>query len=358
MEGKKKISQQKIAQELGVSQSLVSIVLNGRKDGISETSYKRIWDYAIAHGYQPKGMRVASLPNSSTHATAMGYFLRAPLKLANTSNFFSHIAQGLHEELADHESELVFLGSETDYQGETPARLRWQESKVRGVVILGEVNDHFLQRVRRWNKPMVYLSARAPGVCHSVNSNEWQAAELLVEHLAALGHRHFAYFGGKDAASRSRERIDAFRGALQFRDLPWDEKNLFLSPEAERAPGYEMAQTLLSRRPDPFPTAWVCMNGLIARGAVNRLHQVGLVPGKHVSVVAFDRTRVVAEEKPAITAAAAEPEEMGREAARLLVESCAAKGRIPLQDIVLPAQLSERETSGEPAKIPLSRLSS
>ena len=352
MPGKKKISQQKIAEELGVSQSLVSIVLNGRTEGISERSYRRIWDYALANGYQPKGMRINHLSNGSAQATAMGFFLRAPLKLANSSNFFSHVSQGLHDELSDHESELVFLGSESDYTGEKPKRLRWQQSKVRATAILGQVDDSFLQRVRRWNKPMVYLSARAPGVCHSVNSNEWQAAETIVEHLVELGHRHFVFIGGRNPTSRTRERLDAFRGALRFRNLAWEETGFFAEAEADRKEGYQMADRILRDLPEPFPTAWVCMNGLLARGICNRLQQAGLTLGKHVSVAAFDRTPVVAEEWPGVTAAAAVPEEMGREAARLLLRSCDAKNGTPLQDIVLPAQLTVRDTSGPPEPLP------
>jgi len=47
---RKKVSQQKIAEDLGVSQALVSLALNGRKDGIGPDTYKRIWEHAISLG--------------------------------------------------------------------------------------------------------------------------------------------------------------------------------------------------------------------------------------------------------------------------------------------------------------------
>ena len=47
---KRTISQQQIARDLGFSQALVSFVLNGKRENISEESYKRIWNYAVKQG--------------------------------------------------------------------------------------------------------------------------------------------------------------------------------------------------------------------------------------------------------------------------------------------------------------------
>ena len=51
-----------ILEDLGVSQALVSLALNGRKDGINAETYQRIWDHAVSLGYQPKGMRFEQSP--------------------------------------------------------------------------------------------------------------------------------------------------------------------------------------------------------------------------------------------------------------------------------------------------------
>jgi LacI family transcriptional regulator len=52
------VSQKQIARDLGVSQALVSMALNGRRAGMSRDNYQRIWDYAIQIGYRPKGMQI------------------------------------------------------------------------------------------------------------------------------------------------------------------------------------------------------------------------------------------------------------------------------------------------------------
>jgi LacI family transcriptional regulator len=354
----KKISQSKIAVELGVSQSLVSIVLNGRKDGIAKETYDRIWDYALKHGYSPKGMK---LPDNSGFGQesmrAVGYFLRSPLRLANKSNFFSHVTQGLHDFLREHNYKLVFLGSEMDITARELANESWRNTPLTGIVVMGEVNTDFLTAIRDLAKPLVYLSARSPGFCHSVNGNEYQAAEQLVDHLYEQGHRHFAFLGGMLARSRNDERLQGLQRALSRYNLKLPEQAVIMEDDAERKQGYQMAGQLLRSGMKPFPSAWICVNGLLARGVLSRLFQDGLRIGEDVSVAAFDNTRVCSEELPGITSAASIPEDLGREAGRILLNPDLHEGD-SLLDIVLPSKFVVRESTGVPLAKPSSKLRS
>lgn len=352
MAKKKKISQQAIAHELGVSQSLVSIVLNGRREGISAENYERIWDYALRHGYSPKGMKVEAFQEQANHSRDLGYILRAPLRLATTSNFFSHIHQGMYDFLEERGLHTLFLGSEADFEGTRMDRITQKAENVQGIVIMGEVSPTFLGAIRRLGKPLVYISARAPGICHSVNSNEYEAASQLVSHLVELGHAHFALLGGMRSRSRNRERFAGVRAALGEHDLHIPDECVVEMDDAERDEGYQMADKLLKARHNPFPTAWVCVNALLARGAMRRLHEAGLVAGKHVSVAAFDQTRVCTEESPHLTSASALPEELGRMAAKILLERRSDNSGGPLQDLILPSTITVRDTSGPPAPLP------
>ena len=342
----KKISQVKIAQELGVSQSLVSIVLNGRKEGIAKSTYDRIWNYALQHGYSPKGMKLpegSGLP--ATGMQAVGYFLRAPLRLANKSNFFSHVTQGLHDYLREQHVNVVFLGSELDYDPEEFHRVGWQKKHLMGVVVMGEVQPEFLAAVREMKRPLVYVSARSHGMCHSVNANEYQSAEQLVDHLFDHGHRHFAFLCSQLPKIRNEERLKALRQALARHRLHLPDEAIFSLEEAERTEGHQVAGDLLHSGLDPFPTAWICVNGLMARGAVGRLYQEGLKPAIDISVAAFDSTRVCSEEFPVITSASSSPEDLGREAGRILLQPELHEGD-SLLDVVLPSHFIPRDSTG------------
>ncbi|KAF0095482.1 MAG: hypothetical protein E1N59_977 [Puniceicoccaceae bacterium 5H] len=347
---KKRISQTEIARQLGVSQTLVSMALNGRTSEVAKATYDRIWAFAVEHGYSPRGMKLKSLGEAQPEAFTVGYLLRSPIRMATKSNFFSHVTQGMHEYLSQKGLKMTFLGSESDY---TPENFPVRDGFVRyleGVAILGQVHPEFLDLVCGLKKPVVMVSARAPGICHSVNSNERQAADLIVGHLYDLGHREFAFFSSRATPGRHSERYDAVVAALRARGLSLRPENVMLEDEAERRYGYQAAEKMLARSSTQWPTAWIFQNGLMARGSVSRLFQAQVRLGADVSVAAFDRTRVMDDEIPGITGAAARPEDLGREAARILFESARDEDQAyTFTDMVLPAELSVRETTGAPA---------
>ncbi|MCU0794168.1 MAG: LacI family transcriptional regulator [Opitutaceae bacterium] len=341
-----KISQQRIARDLGLSQALVSMVLNGRTEGISEESYRRIWDHALGLGYQPKGMRAPS-SGDATKQIHVGFILRAGLALHTQSNYFSHIQHGLHEALQERGISTLFLGTE-DKLSETAFRSTIETRRsLFGVVVMGEVKPAFLKQIKQLCPRVVAVSISYPGQCHSVQSNENQSLDLLVEHLAELGHRRFAWLGGNRALMRHEDRYRAFRAALRSRDIAFDERWALLHDSADRIEGRQLAEQFLARKA-ARPTALVCYNGLMARGAINLLLARGVRIPEDLSVVAIDATRICTEEHPLLTAASADPEIMGRKTAELLLSASGAPDEIYL-DAALPSRLTLRETTAAPA---------
>ena len=340
-------SQAAIAKHLGVSQALVSMVLNGRKEGIAAGTFQRIWDHAIASGYTPKGMKVEPASGGVVRASAVGYFLRTPFKLATKTNFFSHVSQGLHDYITESNLNLIFLGSESDAGDRMFRRVKETIPTLRGLVILGEIGEPFQAFIQELEVPTVIVSARATGLFHSVNSNELQAAQLLTRHLYGHGHRRFAFLGGLAPKGRYVERRDAVIQSLARHGVDPSSCH-FVEEEggADRAEGFHAADRLIKEcEGRKLPTGWIVGNGTMARGVCNRLFQEGLKIGVDVSVTAIDMTRVCWEEYPTLTSASAVPENLGREAGRLLIEADQGDDQ-PLQDVVLPVKLVARDSSG------------
>lgn len=332
----KRISQMTIARKLGYSQALVSMVLNGRKKGISENACQRIWDFAISNGYSPRGMKVESV--------TIGYILSSPLKLATKSNFFSHIHQGLYDHLHAQGIKLVFLGSEMDIKiDEIPQRFT-QTNNLKGIVIMGELQPNLFNAIRNLYIPAVYISARETGKIHSVLSDEQHSASLLVNHLHELGHRNFAWLGGNKFTGRHRDRFEGIKNALKLHNLNFEPQNIVSLKGVGRMEGYEAAKQIKESSKGNLPTAWICLNGLMARGAINYLFQRGIMIGSDVSITAIDMTNVCTEEKPGITSAGAIPETIGSEAGRVLIESINEPAGSFL-DVSLPAKLRILEST-------------
>ena len=341
---RKNISQERIAQDLGVSQALVSLVLNGKKENISEESYKRIWNHALRIGYRPKGMQ---LTGERTPATNVGFILRAGLRLHTQSNFFSHVQHGLHASLLARGYHTVFLGSEDDL-GVRSVQQILRKHQLFGLAVLGQVRKSFIQAIQAVQPNLVTISVSFPGLCHSVMPNERQAIDLLVAHLTGLGHRQFAWLGGDTGLDYNLRRHSGLVDALAAKGLKLTRKFSVDVETGDRLAGWLAAEILISQMSRKnFPTACVCGNGSMARGVVNCLMQKGWRVPEQISVVATDATRICVEEHPQITGAHADPEKIGLTAGELLLRSAHARHGM-LSDVILPAELTVRETSGKP----------
>lgn len=345
MRPKRRVSQQSIARDLGISQALVSLALNGRKDGISPDTYKAIWDHAARLGYQPKGMNLARSP-AGVRQRQVGFILRAGLSIHNQGSYFGLVLHGLHTALAARGHTAVFLGAEDTLEPARLTELFPAGHSMRGVVLLGEVAPAFLKELRRHDHRLVAVSARHPGQCHSVIGNEPQALDLLVGHLHGLGHRRFGWIGGNVALNRHQMRYDAFHEALRARDLRAEDRYCIRLTQGDRAEGFEAVLALLphARRKD-FPTAFICYNTLMAAGAIKALQREGWRVPADVSIAGADNSRLAAAEDPRITVAGSDAEKLGAAAARLLLDATGESDE-SITDLILPAQLVPGGSTG------------
>lgn len=340
----RKVSQQQIARGLGVSQALVSLVLNGKRENISEDTCQRIWRYANEVGYRPKGMQ---MDNRRAGATNVGFVLRAGLRLHTQSNFFSHVQHGLHEGLLARGYHSVFLGAEDDL-GPAKVQQVLRRHQMFGLAVLGQVSLEFIKAIKAVQPNLAAVSFSYPGLCHSVMPNEREAVEQLVAHLADLGHRRFAWIGGDKGLDYNLRRHAGLVETLEARGLELPRKFSVDVDAGDRLAGWRAGEILLgqiSKR--SFPTACVCANASVARGAVNCLMQKGWRVPEQISLVAIDATRICVEEHPEITGSHADPERVGLTAAELLLSGTDARDGM-LSDVILPSRLTVRETSAKP----------
>lgn len=348
---KKRISQSQIAKELGVSQSLVSLVLNGRRESVSDESYNRIWQLACEKGYSPRGMEPARAPD--VRPNYVGIVLRSGLKLATQSNTFSHVQQGLYTVLQQSHISTTFLGEEGDLNEKALFRLLRRRDPLQGIVLFGEVKEAFLQAIGELGIELLSVYASAPGLCHSVTPNDKQSAKQLVDHLVKLGHTRFAWLGGNRKLGRNHARIGALKESLASHNLALEERFQVDMEQGDRQEGFDCAEELVRRaKGGPLPTAWVCHNGLMARGALQFALSRGIGVPDQVSLAAIDRTRVCTEIHPYLTSAGSDPQAIGEEAAKLLCRSSDNTSRKEkmYMDLVLPSFLSKGETCGPCAK--------
>jgi LacI family transcriptional regulator len=342
----RKVSQTQIARDLGVSQAPVSLVLNGRRDGINPATYNRIWEHTARCGYRAKGMNPAAAV-AATRPPQIGIVLRPSLSLSRLGNYFSHVQHGLHAAFDAVGGQAVFLGAEQALDAARLTQLFRSGHFLQGLVVFGDVSRSFLETLLSF-EPHVVSVAGGPSIPgHTVDGNEAASLDLIVRHLHDLGHRRIGWLGGKAGQRRHENRFASFRAALAKHGLSANSRYETIHRDADRAEGAEAVHALLplSRHRD-FPTAFVCYNSLMAAGASLALSRAGWPVPARLSVVGADLPRATTKDELAVTGAGASPEAIGRAAARLLLEPRTE----PLphyQQLVLPATLKIGETSGK-----------
>lgn len=342
MAGPKKVSQMQLAKELGVSQALVSLVLNGRRQGINPKTYERIWAHAVKRGYHPKGMHLVLSP---TPLTQVAVIFRAPLRLQTSGGYFGHVQRGLHAALEARGFTSVFLGAEDEL---TVSRLRRTFSlghPFRGIIVLGEVSRSFFDLLRELDLRIVVASACYPGLCDSVRADDRHALESLVQHLTVFGHRRIGWLGGNKGLGRHEVRFNSFKAALDRAGLSSNPRYCVAFAQGDRAEGIEAAHAVLAHaaRKD-FPTAFVCYNGLMADGVMKTFARAKLRVPADISIVSADAAPAATESTPRVTSAGTCPQELGEAAARLLLES--SEGEDKFTDLILPAKFFAGDTTG------------
>jgi LacI family transcriptional regulator len=313
----KRFTQAGLARELGVSQALVSLVLNGKGEEVARETGERIWAAARARGYRPRGM---DLRAASRHR--VGFVLRPGLDLANQSTFFAEAQEGLFAAVVAAGGDLLYLGTA---DAGTAARLPLD---LTAAVVFGAVAEQVVRALAAGPVRVVGLLAAWPGVCSSVQAHDDQAASLLLERLYGRGHRRIAWLGGNQALPSGRRRRDGLVRAAA--SLGLEAVAEVVGDPADRAAGALRCREALERHPQA--TALVCASAVMARGALDELRRHGVAR----AIAALDCSRAAVAEEPAVTCAGCEPRALGEQAGRLAVS-----GDPVFADLTVPARLME-----------------
>ena len=172
----------------------------------------------------------------------------------------------------------------------------------------------------------------------TVTDDDFAGAGLVVDHLVALGHRRIAHIehAEKDPV-RLKEmpnalRADGYRYAMQAHGLG-DYIDIASTTYTQQG-GYLGAQQLLARA--QRPTAIFAGADIVAMGVLDALTEAGLSAPEDISVAGYDDTMFAAFGPISLTTVDQAGHQMGANAARLLLDRIASRGRPDRPDQALP----------------------
>jgi len=156
---------------------------------------------------------------------------------------------------------------------------------------LAVLGDHFVGA----DLPFVYADSNT-------------ASQDAVEHLIALGHQRIAFAACEREDGDHRDRFEAYKIVMEDHDL-YDESLVSRVPP-QRLDGAQLIRGFMGR--PNRPTAMYIADPLVAVGAINEAHIMGITIPDELSIIGFDDTDVRNSVYPKMTAVCQDSRGLGR----------------------------------------------
>ncbi|MEV6903269.1 LacI family DNA-binding transcriptional regulator [Amycolatopsis sp. NPDC051372] len=318
-----------VAERAGVHAATASRALNPATRGmVNARTANRVAEAARALGYAPNSAARSLRTRTSSVAGVIIPDLRNPV--------FPPIVRGIEDGLRD--AGYMALVGNTDGD---PDRERELVSAMRG----RQIDGFILATSRRSDElkssvPTVLVNRRTDnGGIPSVTADNAAGIHLLVRHLAGLGHTRIGHVAGPRDLSTGWERYRGYLDAATSAGLAAAAEAVEFADAFTETAGHAATLRLLAAHPSL--TAVLAGNDLIALGCYSALDELGrTVPGD-VSVTGFNDMPFVDRQRPSLTTVRIPHYDIGREAARLLLEHIASP-TAPAKRVVLPVDLVRR----------------
>ena len=281
-----KIKLSTIADALNVSTATVSLALRD-SPLVADDTRDRIKDYARDIGYI-YNRRAASLRTS--RSGIVGVVVHDIM-----NPFFAEILRSIETEL-DRSRQTFILSNHYD-----------QLDKQR----------NFLETLLQLGADGVIMSPAIGTPAKDIEMAQNDGISLATNHLISLGHKCIAMVGGTDYTSTGHDRYEGYRHAMQLAGLEAKPEWRLEGPRTKQA-GFEIAPQFLALKDKP--TAAVCFNDLAAIGLMNGIARAGLIAGRDISVTGYDDLEEAEIATPSLTTVWNGQREVGRRAARALLD--------------------------------------
>ncbi|MCD6033530.1 MAG: transcriptional regulator, LacI family [Thermomicrobiales bacterium] len=333
-------TQDDVARVAGVSQTVVSLVLNeSAAVSISADTRQRVLEAIAALNYVPDG-------------AARGLRTRKTLIVAGlipdiTNPFYPAFQRGIQDVADDRGYDLIAYNTDGLREKELRCLRSLQRARVDGVIAtpFQLTADDFSPLLDNGVPVVVFgemTYASADRGFDEVFVDDFAAATTLVNYLLSRDYLPLGMITESTKVHRREGRIAACRALLTERGL-LDDTLLARGSDATEAGGYTAMRELLTR--SPRPRAVFATNDMQAIGAMVALREAGLRVPEDIAVAGFDDITVSRLLNPSLTTVAQHPEHLGRRAAEMLFArldgSVTGEGR----RVEMPYELMIRESA-------------
>ena len=334
----KKATIHDIARSLGLNSSTVSRALHDHPK-ISEATKVLVRQKAEELAYHPNQL-------ASQLRTGRSNSIGLVVPRINRS-FFANVIFGVEQICSEAGYSLLICQSIEGKKKEMADLEALRNSRVDGLLLSLSVEsagvDHVLS-LQKSGIPVVQFDRTSQEVpSHKVANQDREASYRLTRHLVEQGYRRIMHFGGPMYLGSYRQRFEGYRQALEEAGLP------LLAPPGEGfvltyERGYATCKACFQWK-NP-PDAIFSASDYSAHGALDALLAMGLKVPEEVGVAGYANEPFTALLRPALTSVDLFPIDMGKTAARLLIDTLNGnrEGQ-PFADIRIEPSLCLRDST-------------
>jgi len=335
---KSRVTLKDVAVKVGVHSSTVSRVLNPvTRKMVTDEIAQKILSAVADMEYRPNAFAQSLKTNRSYTVGVMVPDLTNPA--------FALIIKGVDNMLEAHGYSVIVANTYNLEEKQISTLEKFRERHVDGLIIAtAKRQEKLIEDCLIEGTPFVE-AVRASGnteVC-SVVSDEVTGGNMVISHLAQLGHTKIAYIAGPQYFSTGFERYQGFLNGMLKTGLNVDKTLVTFCNAFSEEEGRNAASKLLAL--SKSLTAIYVGNDIIALGVYDELEARGIKCGKDISVVGFDDMPFADKFNPPLTTVRTPMINVGTEAARILLDKI-NDNNIPARTIKLKPDLIVRASTG------------
>jgi LacI family transcriptional regulator len=328
-----------IAKKLNISIATVSRAFNDKSD-IKLDTKNLILKTAKEMGYRPNPIAKKLIQKRSlTVGIVVPEFL---------NSFFTEVIIGAQEVLFEKGYQVLITQSNENFETELKNIKALEDSMVDGIIIsqTSETkNVEYYQNLINTGFPIVFFNR----VCDEITAskilfNDYKWAFFATEHLINQGYRNIYHLKGKESLSLTNDRMKGFLDAHSKHKLTVTKEQI-IPTGFTIEDGQKVALEIINS--GKIPDAIFASNDPSAIGAMQVFKKNGFLIPKDIAFVGFTESKMGSIIDPPLTSVLQPAHEIGREAARTLIEQIENPTAYTTQIIVLNGQLNCRESSNK-----------
>jgi LacI family transcriptional regulator len=308
----KNITIKDIAKELNLSKSTVSRALRDSSEIGIETK-RRVLELAQRLDYNPNPVALNLLRSQSNDIGVIVPDIANP--------FFAIVIAGIEDVAFAEGFHVVIYQSHDTYEREVLNVKHVYNRRKDGllVAVASQTSDfnHF-KYLHEKGFPLVFFDRTCEEIdTHKVLVDDFEGAYKATEHLIKQGCERIAHVCGPSHLLTSRKRLNGYRSALLDYGKAVDE-SMIVSCEYNTNAALVVTRSLLvgANRPDGIFAA----SDNIAIGCHAAISEAGLKMPEDIALIGFSNLPIAALINPPLSSVAQPAFEMGRSAARLLID--------------------------------------